>query len=95
MKRKTRPPRAADGVPAPRLSRAERAELHRQGAKAAARGEASRANPLDQPHNQPPATGESADRWQQRREAWDAGHEDQAAAGQDTTPPATPADEHD
>jgi diguanylate cyclase (GGDEF)-like protein len=52
----------------------ERAELHRQGAKAAARGEPSGANPMDSAANLPQATGESAGVWQLRRDAWHSAH---------------------
>ena len=64
------------------LSSAERSELQRQGAKAAARGEDKDANPLSQPRNQPPATGESAGRWLQRSDAWKQGHETQSGTRQ-------------
>ena len=56
------------------LPGAERSELQRQGAKAAARGEAADVNPLAQPRNRPPATGESLARWWQRFQAWEQGH---------------------
>lgn len=52
----------------------EHAELQRQGAKAAARGEPSAANPMLAPINQPPATGESQVVWSGRRDAWAQGH---------------------
>lgn len=55
--------------------RAERAELWRQGAKAAARGEDSASNPMLHADNLPPITGESAELWQRRRTAWQAGFE--------------------
>lgn len=64
------------------LSSAERSELQRQGAKAAARGEDKDANPLSQPRNRPPATGESADHWLQRSDAWKQGHETQSGLRQ-------------
>ena len=63
----------------PAISGAERAELQRQGAKASARGDPSGANPLSRARNQPAATGESAERWLQRSDAWDQGHEVHAA----------------
>lgn len=69
------PPRTDEPPSEPGISGAERAELQRQGAKASARGEPSGANPLSRARNQPPATGESADRWLQRSDAWDHGHE--------------------
>lgn len=53
----------------------ELAELHRQGAKAAARGEPSGVNPMDAPANRPEATGESASVWQLRRDAWHSAHQ--------------------
>lgn len=61
------------------LSPAERAEIQRQGAKAAARGEAADANPFWQPRNDPSATGGSTDRWSQRSAAWKRSHEAQTA----------------
>lgn len=87
-----RPPRAGPSprVPALPLSDAERSELRRQGAKAAARGETRDANPLSQPRNQPLATGESAQLWRQRSEAWKQGHEAQSRchAARTKRPPA-------
>ena len=59
----------------PAISDAERAELQRQGAKASARGESNGANPLSRARNLPAATGESAQRWSQRSDAWDLGHQ--------------------
>ncbi len=55
----------------------EHAELQRQGAKAAARGEAQAANPMLETVNQPGATGESERVWSDRRDAWDRGHDSQ------------------
>lgn len=52
---------------------AESAELHRQGAKAAARGDAAEANPMLSSPNLPEATGEPAGLWTQRRDAWQQG----------------------
>lgn len=60
------------------LCGAERSELLRQGAKAAARGEDKSTNPLRHPRNRPLATGESAARWLQRSRAWEHGHEAQS-----------------
>jgi hypothetical protein len=70
-------------APKPLLSSAERAELQRQGAKAAARGDSSQSNPLGQARNRPSATGESADKWLQRSDAWDQGHDAQSSSQQD------------
>jgi len=52
----------------------EYAELQRQGAKAAARGEARESNPMFDSINQPRATGESERVWSGRRDAWERGH---------------------
>jgi hypothetical protein len=68
------------------LADAERAELQRQGAKAAARGDKSSANPMHQPPNMPTATGESTDIWQQRQEAWQRGHDVESRTQDATTP---------
>lgn len=68
--RRTHPPAADPG---------EHAELHRQGAKAAARGDARATNPMFDAVNQPDATGESNTVWSGRREAWDRGHTSQRA----------------
>jgi plasmid stability protein len=62
------------------LSTAERSELRRQGAKAAARGESSDANPLHESQNKPPATGESVEKWSKRQAAWQQGHDAQSVA---------------
>jgi len=56
---------------------AEHAELQRQGAKAAARGEAQASNPMLETINQPVATGETERVWSDRRDAWDRGHDAQ------------------
>ena len=69
------PPAAADG---------ERAELQRQGAKAAARGEPREANPMLDAVNKPASTGESHGVWASRRDAWERGRVGQKS------PPATP-----
>jgi hypothetical protein len=55
----------------------ERAELQRQGAKAAARGDSEQLNPLLDPINQPAATGEPAHEWALRRDAWQTGFDAQ------------------
>jgi hypothetical protein len=99
MKRNIKPRPPVDAPPAaePRLSNAERAELQRQGAKAAARGEPIDTNPLGRPCNKPSATGESADAWSQRRDAWEQGHEAQSADRRDAEPsgPQGDGDRHD
>ncbi len=66
----------------------EHAELKRQGAKAAARGEARESNPMLEPINQPGATGESEQVWFGRRDAWALGH---TAQGLPPAPAAEPA----
>lgn len=86
------PPPPATGTPpaeslAPPVS-PEHAELQRQGAKAAARGEAQASNPMLDTINQPDATGESEQIWSDRRDAWDRGHGSQQRPG---APPARPA----
>jgi hypothetical protein len=58
----------------------ERAELMRQGAKAAARGDLPATNPLDQSDNRPGLTGEPQDDWSARRDAWQSGHDAQREA---------------
>jgi hypothetical protein len=62
---------------APAAHDAEHAELRRQGAKAAARGEARESNPMLDPINQPDTTGESPQVWSGRRDAWESGHSSQ------------------
>ncbi len=57
----------------------ESAELQRQGAKAAARGEPREANPMLEPVNRPSATGESHGLWASRRDAWERGRIAQAS----------------
>lgn len=52
----------------------EMAELNRQGAKAAARGDGRESNPMLAAINQPSATGESEAVWLDRRDAWAHGH---------------------
>lgn len=66
-------------APTPPVS-AEHAELQRQGAKAAARGEASASNPMLESINQPAATGESEQVWSDRRDAWERGRGAQQSA---------------
>ena len=76
--RTDRPVEAGDSA----LPAGERAELQRQGAKAAARGELAAGNPLQRPENSPPATGESQQTWSQRSTAWQQGHAAQSRASQ-------------
>ena len=59
------------------LSSAERAEIQRQGAKAAARGEAADTNPFWQACHDTSAKGESYDRRSLRSAAWMRGHDAQ------------------
>lgn len=61
------------------LPQGEKAELARQGAKAAARGDDRMTNPISRQVNSPAATGESTDSWKERREAWNAGHDHQTS----------------
>lgn len=74
------PPAAPEATqaaaPGPTVS-AEHAELQRQGAKAAARGDALESNPMLDSINQPEATGESEREWSDRRDAWERGHDSQ------------------
>ena len=99
MKRTIKPrlPQEAARATDSRLSPAERAELWRQGAKAAARGEPVDTNPLSESRNKPPATGESADTWVQRSDAWEQGHDAQTVVGRnaESTPSHADTDEHD
>lgn len=65
----------------------EHAELQRQGAKAAARGEQAVSNPMFESANQPDATGESSKAWSERRDAWSRGHlSQQSVAHQHSAP---------
>jgi len=61
------------------LPSSERAELQRQGAKAAARGDDATSNPMHDTPNMPAATGESTDLWREREEAWQQGHNAQSS----------------
>ena len=72
---KPRPTGPEPPFQADRLPGAERAELQRQGAKAAARGEKASSNPMHEPQNLPVATGEHTETWQWREEAWRQGHD--------------------
>lgn len=56
---------------------AESNELRRQGAKAAARGEAKECNPMLTRHNRPAATGEDPQTWAARSGAWQSGFDAQ------------------
>lgn len=60
------------------LEGAEVDELRRQGAKAAARGDAAGCNPMLSRPNRPTATGEKAGTWAARSAAWQSGFEAQA-----------------
>ena len=85
-------PAEGEGLPS-----AERAELQRQGAKAAARGDETSENPMTQPSNLPTSTGESRGIWQKRKDAWQSGHEAQSKAddkAQTFTPNDSAKDEH-
>jgi hypothetical protein len=86
-------PKARQGGPQPEadlLPQTERAELQRQGAKAAARGDNASSNPMHEPVNMPTATGESTQTWQQRQEAWQKGHDAQSGGPDGRTRPAAP-----
>lgn len=71
-----------------RSSSGEHAELQRQGAKAAARGEALGTNPMLDSINQPLATGESEQMWSVRRDAWESGHTSQRDSFNSAVPAA-------
>ena len=96
MKRRAKPKRHAagrdqkDGLPT-----AERAELQRQGAKAAARGEERDVNPMDEQLNRPSATGECPDLWQRRKDAWQQGHDVQSQADNQTNSHPSSREESD
>lgn len=62
------------------LAHGQHAELQRQGAKAAARGETSESNPMFDSINQAGATGESEQVWSGRRDAWERGHTSQRSS---------------
>lgn len=70
---------------------AEHAELQRQGAKAAARGDELGTNPMLDSLNRPCATGETEQEWSGRRDAWERGH---AAQQRPACWPASSAGEH-
>ena len=77
----------SDEAPPPPVS-GEHAELQRQGAKAAARGEALESNPMFDSITKLDATGESEQVWSGRRDAWERGHSSQQSP---TASPARPA----
>ncbi|WOB10150.1 CrpP-related protein [Piscinibacter gummiphilus] len=81
----------------PKRRRRETAELSRQGAKSAARGDSPPVNPMDATENTPPSTGESVEEWRARRDAWQAGYDQQSEAIEQSRPPAGQGrdDEHD
>lgn len=87
------PPRSrpAGQSPQPALPTTERAELQRQGAKAAARGEQAGANPMNAQANRPTTTGECQAVWAERRDAWQDGHDVQSRVVDRT--PGGPADD--
>lgn len=60
------------------MRHAERDELRRQGAKAAARGEAAKCNPMLARGNLPAVTGETLPLWSARCAAWQSGFDAQA-----------------
>jgi len=72
---------------------AEHAELQRQGAKSAARGEPLASNPMLDAVNQPGATGETEQVWSDRRDAWERGHGSRQLPVALLTRPGTAANE--
>jgi hypothetical protein len=84
-------------TPQPKRRRREKAELSRQGAKSAARGDTPAANPMDAAENTPPATGETVEEWRARRDAWQAGYDQQSEVVERSRPPLPQGrdDEHD
>lgn len=86
-----RPPKHGTSEPdeshAGGLSQPERVELHRQGAKAAARGDDAASNPMNDPANLPQSTGETPETWRQREQAWQHGHEAQSRTPANPTGP--------
>lgn len=78
----------ADPAPAAPADNGERAELERQGAKAAVRGESPESNPMFASINQPDVTGEHEHVWSGRRDAWHRGYASQQAAPPSPTRPA-------
>jgi len=94
-KSKPRPAAQEPSSQADRLPSAERAELQRQGAKAAARGEKASSNPMHEPQNLPVATGECRKTWQRREEAWRQGHDAQTGHPDARPPPPAPQEPDD
>jgi hypothetical protein len=90
-----RQPPPPPGNSAAELPMRERAELQRQGAKAAARGDDAASNPLQKPENHPAATGESHETWDGRQKAWQQGHDAQARVQRDTLPDGSTKAEDD
>jgi len=96
MKRRSEPKQHAAGRDQKdSLPTAERAELQRQGAKAAARGEERDVNPMDEQLNRPSATGECPDLWQRRKDAWQQGHDVQSQADNQTNSHPSSREESD
>ncbi len=96
MSSRSTPHAADEAVPAagtppdqtsPATVLAEHAELQRQGAKAAVRGETAGSNPMFDSVNQPDATGETEQAWSARRDAWERGHGSQQTATLPNRPP--------
>ncbi|MFG6485645.1 CrpP-related protein [Roseateles sp. BYS78W] len=81
-----------DNTPVATVS-AEHAELQRQGAKSAARGESLASNPMLDAVNQPGATGETEQVWSDRRDAWERGHGSRQLPVALLTRPGTAANE--
>jgi hypothetical protein len=69
--------------------RREKAELARQGAKSAARGERPSSNPMEETRNSPASTGETHQQWSGRRDAWQSGFDQQSNATTDGRPPSS------
>jgi len=64
----------------------EYAELHRQGAKSAARGDSRAENPMLRMVNRSETTGEARKIWLQRSMAWRAGFTAQSKASRSSRP---------
>lgn len=92
------PPAAPEAAAEPQPEegdKGERAELHRQGAKAAARGDSRESNPLLEAINLPSSTGESDQVWSSRRDAWERGRAAQLSSPAFADGPAGRADLRD